>query len=476
MTATPANRFRSVALLGEGGMARVYLVVSEGLAGVDKLVVLKLLRPELAHDEPHRAMFLDEARLAVKLDHPNIVHTYEAGEQGGLYFLMMEFLDGQPLSRLRQSNGIDHFPLALHLYVLVGLLRGLAYAHQLVDLDGSPLSIVHRDISPQNVFVTYDGRVKVVDFGIAKAAISREQTEAGVFKGKTAYAAPEQAMALKVDQRADVFSAGVMLWEAISGRRYWGDRHDVQALMELVNDRLPAMPEIRPDAPAALIRICARALKWQKEDRYATSAEFADALEQYLLAQPNAPGPRELAAWVTGHFAHDRSELRRKIEARAHAAPDATGQNLLGMMAAAAGPSFKSWRPEASAHVAVAATTQPPRRSWQRVGAWAFAVAGVGGALAAAVMHAPRAAVAPVAASSAARPAPAALPVPALVPTPEPQRLPPSAPAAPAVPTRQPTRLHDERRSPLVVAAPRPSAAPVAKPRATLDEESPYSR
>ncbi len=467
-------------------MARVYLVVSEGLAGADKLVVLKLLRPELAHDEPHRAMFLDEARLAVKLDHPNIVHTYEAGEQGGLYYLMMEFLDGQPLSRLRQSNGVDHFPLALHLHVLVGLLRGLAYAHQLVDLDGSPLAIVHRDVSPQNVFVTYDGRVKVVDFGIAKAAISREQTEAGVFKGKTAYAAPEQAMALKVDQRADVFSAGVMLWEAITGRRYWGDRHDVQALMELVNERLPAMPEIRPDAPAALIRICARALKWQKEDRYATSAEFADALEAYLQAQPNAPGPRELAAWVTGHFAADRSELRRKIEARAHATPDATGQNFLGLMAAAAGPNFKTWRPEASANVAVAATTRPPRHTWQRLGSWAVAIAGLVAALAA-VTHEWHAATTRASVSSLQ----AAVVKPAAIANPDPPRAQPAslpagtapAEAKPALavraagtPAPQPTRPHDDRRLSPTVATPRPSAAPAAKPPAILDEESPYSR
>jgi serine/threonine-protein kinase len=479
MTSSAAHRFRNVALLGEGGMARVYLVVNSGFGGADKLVVLKLLRPELAHDAPHRAMFLDEARLAVKLEHPNIVHTYEAGEREGLYYLMMEFLDGQPLNRFRQGCGANRFPLALHLHVLVAALRGLSYAHQLADLDGRPLCVVHRDISPQNVFVTYDGRVKVVDFGIAKAAISREHTETGIFKGKTAYAAPEQAMAQVVDQRADVFSAGVMLWEAIAGRRYWGDRHDVQALMELVNDRLPPMPAPRDDAPAELIRICARALKWDKQDRYATSGDFADALEKHLRGRPDAPTERDLADWLSRNFAMDRSALREKIEQQAQSSPDADEEDFLVAMAAAGTPaSVARKRPvSASEHQQPEA---PKRKATRNLVAAAFGVLGVSAALSVIVglSLAPPAAAPTLAQRPAAPTTPTEIPASAAsgqraagdVPSPPAQSSPAPTPAK-ARPRDKPRVL--AVRAP---AAPPATAPPVATPKPTLDEESPYAR
>lgn len=321
MTAS-GKRFSNVALLGEGGMARVYLVVSEGLGGANKLVVLKLLRPSLANDASHRAMFLDEARLAVKLEHPNIVQTFEAGERTGLYYLLMEFLDGQPLNRVRQASAQARMPLPLHLLVLLRALRGLSYAHELSDLDGKPLKIVHRDMSPQNVFVTYDGRVKVVDFGIAKAAISRERTETGIFKGKTAYASPEQVLlGQDLDQRSDVFSVGVMLYEALTGRRFWGERPDVAILMELANGKVPVLPP-DPSLPKQLVAICERALKWERTERFATSAAMADELEAYLKGLEQPPTQEDLARWIEPHFAVERSKLRKKIETRQASAGD----------------------------------------------------------------------------------------------------------------------------------------------------------
>lgn len=364
-------------------MARVYLVVSEGLAGADKLVVLKLLRPDLAYDPAHRGMFLDEARLAVKLEHPNIVHTTEAGERGGLYYLMMEFLDGQPLNRIRQVSVQERFPLVLHLYVLLGLLKGLTYAHELVDLDGSPLRIVHRDVSPQNVFVTYDGQVKIVDFGIAKAASSRERTEAGIFKGKTAYASPEQVLGEAVDQRSDVFSAGVMLCEAITGRRFWGDRPDMAILLELANQRRVPVPRDEPGVAPELLAICERALKWDREERFSTSRELADALESYLGSFGRPPAARDLAEWLAPHFRDERSRLRKKIEARASAA--SFEDDFLAVMAAENSPAITvpatapaSTSPTANTNVNV--SPLPPRAGWGRL---AFAVVGLAVAAAA---------------------------------------------------------------------------------------------
>src|SRR5438105_4376679 len=171
------GRYRVIAKLGQGGMAKVFLTVVPGPAGVQKLLVVKELRPELAHDEDIRTMFLDEARLAARLNHPNVVQTYEVGVERGHYFIAMEYLEGQPLNRLWRRMAAEHMPLEMQLKILADALNGLHYAHELVDFDGTPLHVVHRDISPHNVFVTYDGQVKVVDFGIAKAASSRGSTK-----------------------------------------------------------------------------------------------------------------------------------------------------------------------------------------------------------------------------------------------------------------------------------------------------------
>ncbi len=302
-------------------MAQVFLTHSEELAAA-KLAVVKQLRPELANDAEHRAMFLDEARLAVRLHHPNIVQTFEVGERDGTYFMAMEYLEGQPLNMVLQRATREQFPPHFHLHVMLELLRGLAYAHELTDFDGKPLAIVHRDISPHNPFLTYDGQVKIVDFGIAKAKSSTERTKTGVFKGKATYSSPEQALGEAVDQRADVFSVGVMLWEAIVRRRMWGDKADTAVLVDLVNGRRQKLIEAAPDAPAELVAICERALQQAAEDRYGTSRDFLDALEAYLAAQPTKVTAKDLGSRVSEIFWSERREqhTRRTIEEQARLA------------------------------------------------------------------------------------------------------------------------------------------------------------
>src|SRR5262245_17105669 len=217
-----ASRYHPIAELGQGGMADVLLAMMQGAAGFRKLVVLKRLRPNLADDAELLAMFSDEARLAARLNHPNVVQTYEVGYDAGRHFIAMEWLDGQPLHRLLKAAwAYDALPLDVHLFILCEALRGLHYAHELQDFDGTRLEVVHRDVSPQNVFLTYEGQVKLVDFGVAKAHARSTDTQVGVVKGKVAYMAPEQALGCPVDRRADVFSVGVMLWEAVARRRLW---------------------------------------------------------------------------------------------------------------------------------------------------------------------------------------------------------------------------------------------------------------
>ncbi|MDB4940788.1 MAG: serine/threonine protein kinase, partial [Labilithrix sp.] len=218
---TAFGKYQLFASLGRGGMADVFLAVARGQMGFNKLAVVKRLRQALAEEAAFRTMFLDEARLAARLSHPNIVHTYEVGEQDGVYFIAMEYLEGQSLNKvmkeaLRRKDGLEPEVSAR---IIADALGGLGYAHGLADYDGRPLGIIHRDVSPHNIFVTYDGHTKLVDFGIAKAALSSTETEVGVLKGKVAYMSPEQAMGGRIDQRADIFAMGIVLWELLARQR-----------------------------------------------------------------------------------------------------------------------------------------------------------------------------------------------------------------------------------------------------------------
>src|SRR5262245_34862056 len=203
-------------------MASVYLARLAGPLGFNKLFVIKTLRDELAEGhEDYVTMFLDEARLSARLHHPNIVQTYDVGEDNGRYFMAMEYLEGQSL-RAVEKRLAPGFPLSQQLRVLSELGKGLHHAHELCDYDGRPLSVVHRDVSPHNVVLTYDGQVKLLDFGIAKAHSAMHLTKVGVIKGKAEYIAPEQVRGEAIDRRADVFSLGAMMYEAISGTRFAG--------------------------------------------------------------------------------------------------------------------------------------------------------------------------------------------------------------------------------------------------------------
>src|SRR6476659_1558183 len=268
---TAFGKYQLFASLGRGGMADVFLSVARGQMGFNKLAVIKRLRQALAEEPSFRNMFLDEARLAARLSHPNIVHTYEVGEQNGVYFIAMEYLEGQSLNKvlkeaLRRKEGIEP---ELGARIIADALGGLAYAHALADYDGRPLGIIHRDVSPHNIFVTYDGHTKVVDFGIAKAALSSTETEVGVLKGKVAYMSPEQAMGGRIDQRADLFAMGIVLWELIARQRLMTGDNAANTLHRLMNEPIPrlsaAVPGIDPNLEMIVMRALEKdpALRWQ---------------------------------------------------------------------------------------------------------------------------------------------------------------------------------------------------------------------
>jgi eukaryotic-like serine/threonine-protein kinase len=314
-----------IAELGRGGMADVFLAMRRGMGGFTKLVVIKRLREDAVEGDVV-AMFHDEARIGARLNHPNVVQTYEAGFEDGHYRLELEYLDGQPLHRLlaRAKKSNRAIPRTLAVAIVRNVLAGLHYAHELTDFDGTPLGIVHRDVSPQNIFVTYEGRVKLVDFGIAKAAGQVAVTQMGVVKGKIRYMAPEQAFGRRIDRRTDVFAAGIVLWQLLTGKSYWGDTPELDIYARLAKGDLPGGPRtVDPRIDEALDQVCLRALAADPAGRFASAEAFQLALEAAAPTQPGTEGA--IAALTTQLFGDLRRAIRAEIEkaaARALEAPE----------------------------------------------------------------------------------------------------------------------------------------------------------
>jgi serine/threonine-protein kinase len=326
------GKYRVLAELGRGGMANVYLAVIRGPGGVGKLVVLKALLAELASEPEAVAMFLDEARLATQLNHANVVQTYEVGTEGERHVIVMEYLEGQSLSAVLQRADAQGQPLPreLHLRILLSVLDGLHYAHEVKGYDGAALALVHRDVSPQNVFVCYDGQVKVLDFGIAKAATSAVHTATGLLKGKMAYMPPEQMSGSNIDRRADVFAVGCMLWGMAAGRKLWKDVPNVRIFRKVMNGEIPSPRTVNSLCDEELERITMKALAPDPEARYATALALHEDLERYAERFERAKS-KSLGAFVAGLFPDTRRELKQLID-RQLAALSAQGDDAHSSM------------------------------------------------------------------------------------------------------------------------------------------------
>jgi serine/threonine protein kinase len=310
------GRYRLICELGSGGMARVYLALTTGLAGFTKLAVLKVMRAELAQDPEAVRLFLGEARLAARFNHPNVVQTTELGEDAGSYFISMEYLEGLPLGTLLGKTQSQPLPLAARLEIACQLLDGLGYLHELSDLGGTPLHLVHRDISPSNVFVTFEGTVKLLDFGVAKAEGVTEVSTGGGFKGKLGYAAPEQLKG-QSDARSDIFTAGLLLWEMLSYRRLRRER----AYADIVRRRATgtdafSMRSENHGIPAPLIEICAKAAALDPEERYQSASALRDALRSYMVEHSLRFSAEQLRVLLTERFDVSRQAIRKQIDQR----------------------------------------------------------------------------------------------------------------------------------------------------------------
>jgi serine/threonine protein kinase len=270
--------------IGHGGMGKIYLANAPGPAGIDKLLVVKRLHSHLTGDPTLVSNFLDEARLSMALNHPNIVHTYDVDEADGRYFMVMEYIDGQNLGIvLRTAKRSGNYPSSdAWCGLFVSVLDGLHAAHTAKNARGRPLEIIHRDVSPQNILVTYEGVPKLVDFGIAKAALRVHETDAGVLKGKYAYMSPEQVRGEPLDARSDVFAAGIVLWEMLAGRRLYKAESIVRSVERILEEAPISPARVNPECDAELAKVCLKALQKNKEQRFATALEFKNALEDTL--------------------------------------------------------------------------------------------------------------------------------------------------------------------------------------------------
>lgn len=317
-------------------MADVFLSVARGQMGFNKLAVIKRLRQALAEEAAFRNMFLDEARLAARLSHPNIVHTYEVGEQAGVYFIAMEFLEGQALNKvlkesLRRKELIEH---EVSVRIVSDALAGLGYAHELHDYDGRPLQIIHRDVSPHNIFVTYDGHTKLVDFGIAKAALSSTETEVGVLKGKVAYMSPEQAMGQRIDARSDLFAMGIVLWELLAQQRLMTGESAANTLHKLMNEPIPRLSSVIPHVDPQLDLLVTRALEKDPNGRFQSAADMRHALESWLTSRPRPIRQEDVAMRMMSLFGSVREETQRQIQKHMSAITAATNTQELQALTA----------------------------------------------------------------------------------------------------------------------------------------------
>ena len=310
------GKYRLLAELGQGGTANVYLAVARGLSGFNKLVVLKFLKAELAGEAEFRRMFLNEARLAARLNHPNVVQTYEVFEESGRPIIVMEYLEGAPLSRIVARSRQQGQPISLdmHLRIVCETLSGLHYSHELRDYDGKPLGVVHRDMTPQNVFVSFSGKISLLDFGIAKLSGSIAETQTGVLKGKLRYMPPEQILGEMVDRRTDIFAVGVLLWEALARQKMWRGVSDAAIMYNIVNGAIPSPRTVRPEVNEAVERICMKSLAFHPNDRYATAAELQSDLEDWLKG--HTISNRSIGQFVNAIFREDRAKTRKLIESQ----------------------------------------------------------------------------------------------------------------------------------------------------------------
>lgn len=307
---TSFGRYDLLALLSSGPVAEVWLARQRGMAGFEKLVVVKRLHARLMREPDYIDAFLDEARINLRLQHTNVLQTYELDQIDGQYFLAMEYVEGMPLGVLAQRTiaRLADIPIAISTGLVIQAAQGAHYAHNATTPEGAPLNVVHRDLSPLNLLVSWDGIVKIADFGAARADGRRARTKTGNVKGTPTYMSPEQVTGQPLDHRSDVFGLGILLWELLTGRRLYKRDTPEQTYDAITRQVAPPPSSYRLELPGSLDEITARALALHPDDRFATAAELSIALESALHREGLRAEAIDLRAFLEKHFARERGE------------------------------------------------------------------------------------------------------------------------------------------------------------------------
>ena len=308
-----SQRYRPLYKLDAGGMAEVYVAEAVSMAGFSKKVAIKRILPGLVKEERFTRMFLDEARISLRLNHANVVSVFDLGESDNTYFIVMEFVDGTNLKTILETLAKrgQVVPVALTVWMLNEVLKGLQYAHDLRDEAGHSMGIVHRDISPPNILISWTGEVKLTDFGLAKATTQLESTDPGVVKGKYSYLSPEAAHAQEVDGRSDIFAVGILAFEMLTGRRLFKGKNDFQTIALVRAAEVPSIRSFNPEVPAELEQILRKALAKDVNQRYQRADDFAHDLLAFLFSKRMMVGARDVIEFLRPF----REEREREVQA-----------------------------------------------------------------------------------------------------------------------------------------------------------------
>jgi TonB family protein len=312
---TPFGQYELMEPIATGGMAEVYRARMRGVEGFQKIVAIKRILPHLTDNDEFLSMFVDEAKLAAQLQHPNIIHIYDLGKIDRSYYIAMEFIDGRDLRSILQTLEDKHerLPLGLALFIASRLAAALDYAHRKHDLQGRAMGLVHRDVSPQNVLISYDGDIKLCDFGIVKAASKASHTRSGALKGKLQYMSPEQAWGKDIDKRSDIYSLGLVLYEMLTGRKPFAGDSELSILEQVRSPHLIPPRELDPAIPPEVERVAMKALREDREDRYQTAGELAGDLGNMLQVIRPAPGASELGGFLGELVGRERAASARAV-------------------------------------------------------------------------------------------------------------------------------------------------------------------
>ena len=315
----PFGKYLLLERLAVGGMAEVFLGKSFGIEGFEKVIAIKRILPTMAEDRDFIEMFIDEAKIAGHLNHVNIAPIYELGKIGDAHYIAMEYVWGKDLlqimNRFRKTR--KKMPYGMVAFIAGRMCAALGYAHAKRDRHGRPLHLIHRDISPQNILVSYEGAVKLIDFGIAKAASRTTKTQAGVLKGKFGYMSPEQVRGNEIDHRSDLFAVGTCLWEMITGERLFVGESDFSTLEKVRHADVVSPKTLRPDVPAALDAIVMRALTQEPDARFQTAEELQRALGALATAGDGPFTTSSLAVWMQQAFREEQRKEKQRLESYA---------------------------------------------------------------------------------------------------------------------------------------------------------------